>query len=278
MVSTQTRAHGQREKDRAKAAFEAKATMWQHGYESERNFRQHNFLARRRMVLELLFNEPSLRRCLDVGCGTGDYLPALLERNLDVWAVDAAPAMVQQVRERYGAKNPSLHLSEGDVERLPYPDGWFDAVLCIGVVEYLRDDRPSLSEIHRVLRPGGVAIITVPNQLAPGMVLDRCLYWVLRGLGYLLERAGLFERVMGRPRQNVTCFHKYYTPWGFASTLRGVGLHPEALRYCSFGSFSLGPYVPFAVGLSRFWERFSANFLLGMLGLTIITKTRKGDG
>ncbi|HEX6143395.1 MAG TPA: class I SAM-dependent methyltransferase [Geminicoccaceae bacterium] len=53
----------------------------------------------------------------------------------------------------------------GDVTALPMPDASFDAVLCIHVLEHVADDRGAISEIHRVLRPGGFAIITVPIRL-----------------------------------------------------------------------------------------------------------------
>jgi SAM-dependent methyltransferase len=49
-----------------------------------------------------------------------------------------------------------------DVTAIPHPDASFDAILCSHVLEHVRDDRRALSELHRVLRPGGWAVIQSP--------------------------------------------------------------------------------------------------------------------
>jgi SAM-dependent methyltransferase len=49
-----------------------------------------------------------------------------------------------------------------DLERLPFEDASFDRVLCVHVLEHVRDDAAALLELHRILRPGGEALIMVP--------------------------------------------------------------------------------------------------------------------
>lgn len=74
-------------------------------------------------------------------------------------------------------KMPNLRYVAGDIERrpnisvrfdvaaLPFPDDTFDAVICIHVLEHVDHDRQAMSELHRVLRPGGWALITAPVRL-----------------------------------------------------------------------------------------------------------------
>jgi SAM-dependent methyltransferase len=49
-----------------------------------------------------------------------------------------------------------------DITAIPHPDASFDAILCSHVLEHVRDDRVAMSELHRVLRPGGWAVIQSP--------------------------------------------------------------------------------------------------------------------
>ncbi len=53
----------------------------------------------------------------------------------------------------------------GDARAIPFPDGEFDLVLCVHVLEHVEEDRRVMSELHRVLKPGGVAIVSVPMRL-----------------------------------------------------------------------------------------------------------------
>lgn len=262
-------------KQRVQAAFEARASSWSAGYLESDDFRNHNFLARRRMVLTLLLAHDHLHHVLDAGCGTGDYLPPLLERGLEVSALDAAAAMVEQVQVRFAHEASSMRVQQGDVEHMPYPAGAFDGVICVGVLEYLADDRQALVEIRRVLRPGGIAVVTVPNLLSPWMLLDIACYWACRAGGSVLDRLGVFDRLIGRSRANRIYRHRYHTPWQLDASLRQAGFRIAERRYCSFGSFTLGRYLPGAVRFSRWYERFERHPLLGLLGLNYVVKAIK---
>lgn len=262
------------QKGRVKTAFDLQASFWQAGYATVRSFRQYNFLIRRQYVLELLLVDARPGRYLDIGCASGDYLPALLERSYEVWGIDIAPAMVAKARERFGTSE-LLHLSVGDIEHLDSPDGFFDGVICAGVVEYLSEDRKALAEIWRVLKPGGVVVLTVPNGLSPFMMLDRIIHWFLRSAGALLSALGIFERILGRPRRNRSFTHRRYVPSRWNTQLARMGFRIADVSYSSFGSFALSRWVPWAVAFSRWYERFRRNPWLGVLGLTYTVKVVK---
>ena len=95
------------------------------------------------------------RRVLDVGCGTGTMLRHLARYGV-VEGVDADEEAVRFCRER-GLE----HVQRADVP-LPFEEGAFDLITMLDVLEHVDDDTGMLADLHRVLRPGGVLLITVP--------------------------------------------------------------------------------------------------------------------
>jgi SAM-dependent methyltransferase len=66
----------------------------------------------------------------------------------------------EDLRRRARANNVGVTIEDGDIENLPFPDESFDAVLAIEVLRHLPGPKPAIHEIHRILRPGGLAIVT----------------------------------------------------------------------------------------------------------------------
>jgi ubiquinone/menaquinone biosynthesis C-methylase UbiE len=148
---------------------------------------------------------PDGTKLLDVGCGTGDVLRRLGAR-FECAGCDPAAEMLEHAR----TANPNAQLAVASAEALPYEDGRFDAALCIEVVRYLDDPRPALRELARVLRPGGLALVTfaplattslypLVNAVTarvrlPGMTHVRQHFHTVRGAERLLAGAG-FDRV-----------------------------------------------------------------------------------
>ena len=97
------------------------------------------------------------RRVLDVGCGTGILLPSVLEQIPGVECVvelDFALEMLQQNSRKF--PDQRVRRVCADVMRLPAAAGSFDLVLCFGILPHLEDGQAALTELLRVLRPGGV--------------------------------------------------------------------------------------------------------------------------
>lgn len=103
-------------------------------------------------------------RVLELGCGPG-HLSYRLARDhgLDVTGLDLDPAMIERARANADGSNretePGPAFVVGDVASLPFADGSFDLVVSTFSVHHWADPAPGLSEIARVLRPGGRAII-----------------------------------------------------------------------------------------------------------------------
>ncbi|HYU20986.1 MAG TPA: class I SAM-dependent methyltransferase [Chloroflexota bacterium] len=101
------------------------------------------------------------RRILDVGCGLGMYVEKLRRYSKDVYGVDVDPEKVSLA----GTWLPNI--LESPAESLPFPDGSFDVILLNEVLEHVDDDRLSILEAYRCLRPGGQVVIYAPNRLYP---------------------------------------------------------------------------------------------------------------
>jgi SAM-dependent methyltransferase len=128
-------------------------------------------------VLELL-GDVAGQRVLDAGCGPGLYAEELLARGAQVAGFDASTAMVDLARARVGGR-AEIRVARLD-EPLPYADGSFDVVLCALAIHYVADRHAAFAELHRVLRPGGAAVVSTQHPTTD---------WIRKGGSY-------FERVL----------------------------------------------------------------------------------
>jgi SAM-dependent methyltransferase len=137
-------------------------------------------------------------RALDLGCGDG-RLSAELATG-DLTAADVSAVALERARSRLAG----ARLVELDPDApLPLDDATFDLVLCAETIEHVRDVQLLLSEIRRVLRPGGRLALTTPANLPLGRRPDplspHLRQFTRRSLSRLLDRLG-FELVELRRR------------------------------------------------------------------------------
>ena len=98
---------------------------------------------------------------LEVGCGEGRGIDLLMPNARSFTAVDK----IEPVIERLKAKHPGARLMSMNIPPLAgLQDNAYDLVVSFQVIEHIKDDRLFLKEIHRVLRPGGTALLTTPNR------------------------------------------------------------------------------------------------------------------
>lgn len=117
---------------------------------------------RRRLetALELVGEGPG--EVLDAGMGAGVACQELERRGWTAAGVDISPRMVDLAHARI----PHLRerLVEGSILALPYEDASFDAAMATGVLEYVEESlTTAVAELARVLRPGGIAVVSLPN-------------------------------------------------------------------------------------------------------------------
>lgn len=101
------------------------------------------------------------RSALDYGCGHGMAAVVMARAGAAVSAFDLSPGYVVEAEERAAANGVSVAFTDADAEHLPYSDASFDAVWGNAILHHLDLHRAG-AELHRVLRPGGVAVFCEP--------------------------------------------------------------------------------------------------------------------
>jgi 2-polyprenyl-3-methyl-5-hydroxy-6-metoxy-1,4-benzoquinol methylase len=191
---------------------------------------------------ELLTDELRGKKLLDAGCGTGWLSKRACERGATVTSLDVGAKLLAQV-----AKKCDSERVVGDILRLPFADGTFDVVVSSEVIEHTVEPRRAVSELARVLRPGGVLVITVPNRV-----------W-----HFAIDIANALKL---RPYEG-------YENWPSWSQLRqyvaDTGVHIDEMK-----GFHLFPFIlPATHGLLRRLDRHGR--LLGPAMLNIAVRARK---
>jgi ubiquinone/menaquinone biosynthesis C-methylase UbiE len=125
---------------------------------------------------------------LDLGCGNGRVALALAARGFQVEGLDISPSMIDEARAAAAAAGVDGRFRVGDAVNLPQDENELDAVVfaCNGIGHLTRDGKVAcLVELQRVLRPGGVALLSLRTPYA----LNRMLLRLLRNV--VLPRKGL---------------------------------------------------------------------------------------
>jgi SAM-dependent methyltransferase len=173
--------------------FDSEARRYDAAYDAA-GLKGRGLRERMEVTLDLLGDRPG--RVLDAGMGPGRLIVELDRRGWAVTGADGSEEMVAIARARLPAARDRLQ--QAMLERLPFPDGCFDAVVATGVVEYVEPPQRAVSEISRVLAPGGLAVISIPNRYEPHTAWrHEVLYPSLR----LAKRVGLRARAPYRRRR-----------------------------------------------------------------------------
>lgn len=104
---------------------------------------------------------------LDVGCGRGFYTKALTQYKFikKIVGLDTNPKYLNVAAKINNSVR--VRFVEGSIYALPFKESLFDLIICSEVLEHLINERRALAEMSRVLKPGGVLLITVPNRHFP---------------------------------------------------------------------------------------------------------------
>jgi ubiquinone/menaquinone biosynthesis C-methylase UbiE len=179
---------------------------------------------------------------LDAGCGSGTLARYLVEAGARVLGVDAAEEMIAMARELASPDAPSHDVVNEDehspqlrfehiatISQLSLPDQSLDGILCSSVLEYVSDPSACLTEFARVLRPGGLLVVSVANRNS------------------LVRRAQAGTHRLGRIlRQSWCAFLDYsrndYSADGFRALLKQHG-------------FATGKIIPFGSPIPHWLQR-----------------------
>ncbi|MBI5220782.1 MAG: methyltransferase domain-containing protein [Candidatus Liptonbacteria bacterium] len=192
-------------------------------------------------------------RVLDVGCSTGDLLLHLKSKFLSVAGVDISETAVMQAQER-GISNTQI--TDIEHETLPFPDNTFHLVFCLEIFEHLFTIEQVVSEIKRVLVPGGYLFVSVPNDV---------LNWRRRA-------QILFGRIPFEIEPPIGGSHiRHFSATSLARSLATLGLETVAAGGfpLSYRQTDLGWIGRLAVTISP--DLFAANYF-------VIARLRRNDG
>ena len=185
-------------------------------------------------------------RALDAGCGTGFQTAILAEMGYAVHGLDLSHRLLGGARERLGG----APLVQGDAEALPYAAGAFDAATCCGsTLSYVGDAPRALSEIARVLRPGGRLLVECEGRWTADLAWAWLSGMVGDPLGYELTPLEVW-RVATTPRGRA-CRLRYpgygtlrlFGTAELTRLLRAAGLEPVR----AWGIHSITNLVPSTV-------------------------------
>lgn len=180
----------------------SKSGNWSKLYSAPFTSHNYSFIIRRKRVLDMV--DGGGGRILDIGCGPGVMITQLVDKGYEYHGSDFSWEMIEEARRRYADTEyeRSVHLKVGDAERIDYPDGYFDGILCVGLFEYLSDFDRVFSELFRVLKPGGFLIITIPKKyqldrsmvliLTPARTLAANIYHMVKGIKSIAVKRGFF--------------------------------------------------------------------------------------
>jgi len=176
--------------------------------------------------VELCLNAlPFGGRVLEVGFGSGLLFPSLKERFDEIHGIDlnADASEIQAVFDRLGI---AAYLKKGDILDLPYEDRFFDAVLCVSVLEHLQPDSlpRAMAEIKRVLKPSGNLVYGVPVERTFMVLMFRLLGYAIRNHHFSTEKdvARAAEACLKKVTTSV------YTPFGGClGALYAVGIYEK---------------------------------------------------
>ncbi len=182
-------------------------------------------------------------RVLDLGCGAGRHSFEAFRRGAHVTAFDQSEEDLLAVKARFAAMveageagpvAPGGSVAEattvhGDARSMPFPDGCFDRVIAAEVLEHIVEDGAAIGEIARVLRPGGLAAVTVPR-------------WWPERVCWLLSDAY---------HANEGGHVRIYRRSVLTARLRGAGLEPAGAHHYAHALHSPYWWLKCAVGVGR---------------------------
>jgi ubiquinone/menaquinone biosynthesis C-methylase UbiE len=164
-----------------------------------------NNLYERPNVLERL---PELKgkNILDLGCSTGFYTEYALKHGASVTAIDASQKLIDKLAQKI--KSPEVKLYGADIgQPMPFlKSNSYDAIICSLIMDYIKDWKPVMAELFRVLKKGGRVVISTGHPFAQYLYLQR----ISQPKSYFAFE--MFEDVWGRRGPQPFKTHYYIRP------------------------------------------------------------------
>jgi ubiquinone/menaquinone biosynthesis C-methylase UbiE len=156
---------------------------------------------------------------VDIGCGTGAACVAFSIHGMHAVGVDSSGQMLDLARLRAEEDGAKAVFVQADGLALPFADGEFDLCVCDQVIEHVQEYPILLAEIFRILRPGGLALVSAPHRLALREGHSGLLFasWLPHGT------AGRYAVLRGRRGASENWDVWLETPWAIRQKIKRMG-------------------------------------------------------
>jgi len=158
------------------AFFSQTAREYKIYYEDARSLRALVFKSRKEIVLDMVRHHGRGGDLLDLGCGPGIFTREIKALGYSYMGVDISHEMVSLGKKFF----PDAEFAVGSIENLTFSENRFDIIICIGVLDYLKDDYTIIERIPEILRAGGLLIITGSNKKNIGRIFRRIARFIYK--------------------------------------------------------------------------------------------------
>lgn len=177
-----------------------------------------------------IFGDISGKKILDLGCGMGGAIVALLKDGYDVTGLDFNRDYCEITKLRGRRYGINVRVVNSVGEFLPFKDEQFDLITCFDVLEHVKNPKQVLSEINRVLKPKGKAIVIVINKYSfkdPHYHL-RFINWIPKNVAewYIKMRGHAKDNPLFKDTQKLSEMH-YFTVNEFKEISENIGFHVD---------------------------------------------------
>jgi ubiquinone/menaquinone biosynthesis C-methylase UbiE len=166
---------------------------------------------------------PRFGKVVEAGCGLGRYNFYLSHFGVNIAGLDFSEEIIEQLKDWQNKNGYNLDFIVGDVTSLPFEDNSLRGYLSFGVVEHFQEGpQIPIAEAYRVLQPGGVAIITVPNNS-----------WNVRRLKAIRKVKTIVKKIINKYKP-ISFFQYEYTPKQLKKHIANSGLYPTEVTGSDF--------------------------------------------
>ncbi|HSQ94464.1 MAG TPA: class I SAM-dependent methyltransferase [Methanoregula sp.] len=219
--------------DKIRKHYDTVADTYDSHYDHHRGKKYHTHLSN-----HLMNALPKGGNLLDIGCGTGLFVEKYIRNGGSGTGLDISEGMVAKARHRC----PDCEFLVGTGEKLPFDDCSFNAVSSVLVFSYVKDPGAMLSEVYRVLEPGGsVALLTLGKKL------------ITRGIPSLYK---IGEKIRVKHVAIKDFGEHYYDEKEMNTLFTGAGFSNIDVKWCSFAHIDMiDPLFSLATRVEPFVEK-----------------------